>query len=46
MRPGGRRKVHIPPEFAYGSAGVPDLVPADAALDCEAHMVDVRPASR
>jgi FKBP-type peptidyl-prolyl cis-trans isomerase len=46
MRPGGRRRVHIPPELAYGSIGVPDLVPPDSALDCEAHMVEVKPASR
>lgn len=46
MRPGGRRRLHIPSELAYGSKGVPDLVPPDSALDCETHMLEVRPASR
>ena len=45
MRPGGRRRLNIPPELAYGSAGVADLVPPDSALDCEVHLVEVRPAS-
>jgi FKBP-type peptidyl-prolyl cis-trans isomerase len=45
MRPSGRRRLHVPPELAYGSAGVPDLVPPDAPLDCEVHLIEVRPAS-
>jgi FKBP-type peptidyl-prolyl cis-trans isomerase len=43
MRPGGRRRMRVPPELAYGSVGVPDLVPPDALLDCEVHLVEVRP---
>jgi len=46
MRPGGRRRMQIPPELAYGPAGVPDLVPPDSPLDCELHLVEVRPAAR
>ena len=45
VRPGGRRRMRIPPELAYGSAGVPDLIPPDALLDCEVHMLEVRPAT-
>jgi FKBP-type peptidyl-prolyl cis-trans isomerase len=46
MRPGGRRRLRIPPELAYGSAGVPELVPPDSALDGEVHLIEVRPAAR
>ncbi len=45
MRPGGRRRLTIPPELAYGSSGVPDVVPPDSTLDCEVHLVEVRPAA-
>jgi peptidylprolyl isomerase len=45
MRPGGRRRLRIPPELAYGSAGVPDLIPPNELLDCEVHLVEVRPKS-
>lgn len=44
MRPGGRRRLTIPPELAYGSKGWSDLIPPDAALDCEVHLIEVRPA--
>lgn len=46
MRPEGRRRLKIPPELAYGPAGIPDLVPPDSALDCEVHLLEVRRASR
>jgi FKBP-type peptidyl-prolyl cis-trans isomerase len=39
MRAGGRRRIHAPPELAYGSAGVPGLVPPDAALTFEVHLL-------
>jgi FKBP-type peptidyl-prolyl cis-trans isomerase len=45
MRPGGRRRLNIPSELAYGPSGKPDLVPPDSALDCEVHLVEVRPVS-
>ncbi|MBK7643070.1 MAG: FKBP-type peptidyl-prolyl cis-trans isomerase [Planctomycetes bacterium] len=43
MRPGGRRRMTIPPQLAYGSKGVADLVPPNSVLECEVHMVEVRP---
>ena len=33
MRAGGFRKIRIGPHLAYGSRGVPGLIPADAALN-------------
>ena len=46
MRPEGRRRLHIPPELAYGAAGIAELVPPDSTLDCEVHLVELRPALR
>ncbi len=45
MRPGGRRRLHVPPALAYGSKGVEDMIPPDAALDFEVHVLEVRPKS-
>jgi FKBP-type peptidyl-prolyl cis-trans isomerase len=33
MRAGGFRKIRISPHLAYGSRGVPGLIPADAVLN-------------
>jgi peptidylprolyl isomerase len=32
MRLGGQREAIVPPELAYGEAGIPGLVPPDAAI--------------
>ena len=46
MRPQGRRRLLVPPALAYGAAGVEDLVPPDATLVFEVHLLDVVPAAR
>ncbi len=46
MRPGGRRRLVIPPELAFGDAGYLDLVPPDATLVFLVELVEVRPADR
>lgn len=46
MRAAGRRRITVPPELAYGDAGVPDLVPPGASLVIEVHAVEVRPRKR
>jgi FKBP-type peptidyl-prolyl cis-trans isomerase len=43
MRAGGRRRVTIPPELAYGDVGVPGLVPPGATLVVEVHALELRP---
>lgn len=42
----GRRRITVPPELAYGSAGVPGLVPPDATLVFEVHAVEVHAHER
>ena len=44
MRPGGKRRLHVPSRLAYGKAGKPPLVPPDAPLDFDVEMVTVAPA--
>ncbi|MCP3917564.1 MAG: hypothetical protein GY711_18625 [bacterium] len=41
MRRGGRREATLPPEVAYGSEGVEDLIPPDATLVFEFELVDI-----
>ena len=41
MRVGGKRHVVLPPEQAYGSEGVPGLVPPDASLHFELELVSL-----
>jgi FKBP-type peptidyl-prolyl cis-trans isomerase len=41
MQPEGRRRLIVPPELAYGAEGVPDLVPPDATLVFEVHVLEV-----
>lgn len=40
MRPGGRRRLTIPPELAYGDRGAPK-VPAGATLEFEVTLLSV-----
>lgn len=41
MRTGGKRRLHVPPELAYGAEGVEGLVPPNAALVFEVHLLAI-----
>lgn len=41
MQSEGRRRITIPPELAYGSDGVEDMIPPDATLVFEVHVLEV-----
>ncbi|MCB9914782.1 MAG: FKBP-type peptidyl-prolyl cis-trans isomerase [Planctomycetes bacterium] len=41
MRAGGRRRMELPPELAYGEAGVPGIVPENARLTFELELLAI-----
>jgi FKBP-type peptidyl-prolyl cis-trans isomerase len=43
MRPGGRRRIFVPPELGYGARGLPGLIPPDAALVYDVELIAVAP---
>jgi FKBP-type peptidyl-prolyl cis-trans isomerase len=45
MKPGGRRKLTIPSEKAYGKRGSPPVIPPDAPLVFDVELVEIVPPS-
>lgn len=42
IQSGGRRKLRVPPALGYGKEGIEGLIPPDAALVFEVHVLAVR----
>ena len=42
MKPGGIRRLTIPPELAYGKRGAGAIVPADAELKFEIELLKIK----
>lgn len=42
MRPGGKRKATIPPDYGYGARGAGSAIPPNATLVFEVELVSIR----
>jgi peptidylprolyl isomerase len=45
MKVGGQRQFVIPPEIAFGEAGLPGLIPPDSTLIVEVELLEVMPGA-
>ncbi len=43
MKPGGRRKLIVPPALGYGDNGVGNVIPGGATLTFEVELLEIRP---
>lgn len=43
MRVGGKRRIRVEPHLAYGAAGVPGTIPANAVLEFRVQLMSVTP---
>jgi FKBP-type peptidyl-prolyl cis-trans isomerase len=44
MKVGGKRKLVIPSELAYGRHGRENVIPPNAELTCDVELLDIKPA--
>ena len=43
MRPGGRYRLVMPASLGYGTAGIPGVIPGNAALDFTVDLIEIIP---